>query len=115
MTERLILFYIKTSHIYTNVIAEIKYKEFADELDLLVWASEMHIPKQMGMHWIVKGNDITRLPVDLYERIEVLKKDRVHREALKEERALAAKEQKLRERRQARQRKQQRLGEVCNT
>ena len=109
------LFYIKVSHIGVNLYAEIKYKGFEDEIDLLVWASEMHIPKKLGLHWVVSKDGISRMPVDLYERIEVLKKDRVHREALKEERTIAKKEQMLRERRQARKQKQTRLGEVCNT
>jgi transposase len=79
-----ILFYVKVSHIAANVYPEIKYKDFDDELDLLVWASEMHIPKQIGMHWIMYQDEITRLPVDLYERIDYLTKKRAEAEAAKE-------------------------------
>ena len=95
--------------------AKIIDKEFDSELDMLVWASKNQIPKAIGHHFTFTPDGLARLPNDLYERIEYLKRDMVHQEALKEERALAAKEQKLRERREARQRKQQRMGEVCNT
>ena len=95
--------------------AKIIDKEFDSELDMLIWASKNQIPKAIGHHFVVTPEGVERLPTELYGKIEHLRREQVHHEALKEERALAKKEQKLRERRQARQRKQQRMGEVCNT
>jgi hypothetical protein len=96
-------------------IAEAKIidKEFDSELDMLVWAGKNQIPKGQGWHFVVSPDGLTRLPNDLYERVDVLKREQVHQEALAEERALAKKEQKLRGFREAR--KQKRMGEVCNT
>lgn len=81
------LFWVQSSHIGLNIYNEIKYKSFDDELDLLVWASEMHIPKKMGLHWILYSEETSRLPVELYERIDYLTKKRAETELKAEEKA----------------------------
>ena len=110
------ILFLKAFFSYGEVSAKIMVKEFDNELDLLVWASKSRIRKGDGQHYIVSPDGLTTLPVEIYERIEHLKRDLIHREALAEERALAKKEQRERERRVARQRKQkQKMGEVRAT
>jgi hypothetical protein len=92
---------------YGDLAAKILSKEFDNELDMLVWASKNQIRKGDGQHFVVSPEGLTRLPVEIYERIEHLKRELIHQEALAEERALAKKEQKQREFREARKRKQE--------
>lgn len=101
------LFYVRVRNMWGELKPEIVNKEFDNELDLLVWASKSQIPKGVGQHYLVTPSEVTRLPTELYGRIEHLRKELIHQESLAEERALAKKEQKQRERREARKRKQE--------
>jgi hypothetical protein len=101
------LLYLAAYNSYGELAGKIVDKEFDSELDMLVWASTSRIPRALGHHFVVSPDGLTRLPVEIYERIEHLKREQSHREALAEERAIAKKEQMLRERREARQRKQE--------
>ena len=101
------LFYVRVRDMWGVHKSEIMMKEFDTELDLLVWASRSRIPKGVGQHYMVTPDEVTRMPTELYGRIEQLRKDLINKEAIAEERALAAKEQKQREIREARKRKQE--------
>ena len=59
---------------------EIFVKEFDSELDMLVWASKNAIPKGHRLHHVACPQGMSKLPNDLYERIDALRHELVEKE-----------------------------------
>jgi len=87
------LFYVRARDMWGVTKMEITAKEFTNELDMLVWASKMRTPKGTKQNYVVGPDGMASLPHDLYERIEVLRKQEAEKEA------------KLREKEEQRQRR----------
>ena len=106
------LFYLLTS--WHRQRQEIMVREFETELDMLVWASKNPINKSVNLHHVISPDGLTKIPNDLYERIDVLKRELVEKETKQEETTKtedlraerlekAAKEWKRKERRKAKE------------
>jgi hypothetical protein len=59
---------------------EIRAREFDTELDMLIFWSKNPRTKSVNMHHVVSPDGLTKVPNDLYERIEVLKRELVEKE-----------------------------------
>jgi len=103
------LLYLRHYSRFNTIEAKIIDKEFDSELDLLVWASKNQIPKGIGWHFVVSPSGLQRLPVELYERIEFLRRQQADEERKAETIIPPPK------RPRGRPRKATKLGEVCTT
>ena len=59
---------------------EIMAREFDSELDMLIFWSKNPRTKSVNMHHVVSPAGLTKVPNDLYERIDVLKREMVEAE-----------------------------------
>jgi hypothetical protein len=59
---------------------EIRAREFDTELDMLIFWSKNPRTKSVNMHHVVSPDGLTKVPNDLYERIDVLKRELVEKE-----------------------------------
>lgn len=93
---------------------EIIAKEFDNELDMLVWASKNPHGVGYNTHHVVGSDGLTAIPNDLYERIDVLRRELIEKERTQTEEVkveqtraerleIAAKEHARRQRRKAKQ------------
>jgi len=79
------LFYLRFT--YERQRQEIDVKEFNSELDMLLWAGESQIPKGHNLNHIVGPDGLSKMPSELYERIDILRRQQSEeeKEAEKEE------------------------------
>lgn len=59
---------------------EIRAREFDTELDMLVFWSKNPRTKSTNMQHVVSPDGLTKVPNDLYERIDVLRREQMEKE-----------------------------------